>query len=123
MTPSYLSRFFSDRSTTVLLVPFEIVAFILLLEYWTTAIPAAAVIVIMTLCYTVLHLINVRYFGITEMWMSTFKFALMVGLLLYTFVVMVGGNPLHDRFGFHNWKQPVNYSTTVAVKNIKTDSE
>ena len=58
-----------------LLVPYEIAAFNLLLQYWTDKIPAAAVIVILALLYAVLHLINIRYFGITEMFMSTFKIA------------------------------------------------
>lgn len=92
--------------TTALLVPYEIVAFNLLLQYWTDDIPAAAVIVVIGVCYAFLHLINVRYFGITEMCMSSFKLALMFGLLIFTFITMLGGNLLHDRFGFRSWKHP-----------------
>ncbi|ODO01826.1 amino acid transporter [Cryptococcus wingfieldii CBS 7118] len=29
-----------------------------------------------------------------------------MGLLIYTLVVMCGGNPLHDAFGFRYWKDP-----------------
>lgn len=28
---------------------------------------------------------------------------LVVGLLFFTVVAMLGGNPLHDRFGFRYW--------------------
>lgn len=92
---------------TALFVPYELVAFNLLLQYCTDVAPAAAIIVIIAVCYAFLHLINVRIFGITEMAVSTFKIALMVGLLVFTFVTMLGGNPLHDRFGFRYWKNPV----------------
>jgi amino acid permease len=31
----------------------------------------------------------------------------MVGLIMYTFVTMVGGNPNHDAYGFRYWNNPV----------------
>jgi amino acid transporter len=31
---------------------------------------------------------------------------LSIGLILYTFIVMLGGNPLGDRFGFRYWDEP-----------------
>ena len=38
--------------------------------------------------------------------MAFVKILLAIGLILYTLVVMLGGNPLHDRFGFRYWKNP-----------------
>lgn len=34
------------------------------------------------------------------------KVLLITGLLIFTFVAMLGGNPMHDRFGFRYWKNP-----------------
>jgi yeast amino acid transporter len=34
------------------------------------------------------------------------KVILIVGLLMFTFVTMLGGNPLGDRFGFRYWRDP-----------------
>lgn len=31
---------------------------------------------------------------------------LIIGLLIFTFIVMLGGNPLGDRFGFRYWRDP-----------------
>lgn len=31
---------------------------------------------------------------------------LIIGLLMMTFIVMLGGNPKHDRIGFRYWKDP-----------------
>ena len=39
--------------------------------------------------------------------MSIFKVFLMTGLIVYTFITMVGGNPHHDVYGFRYWKDPV----------------
>lgn len=33
----------------------------------------------------------------------------MLGLMMYTFVTMVGGNPHHDPYGFRYWNNPVRF--------------
>jgi amino acid transporter len=38
--------------------------------------------------------------------MSAGKVLLMLGLFVFTFVVMLGGNPIKDRFGFRFWRDP-----------------
>lgn len=35
----------------------------------------------------------------------------MVGLMFYTFITMVGGNPDHDAYGFRYWDDPVGRSS------------
>ena len=42
----------------------------------------------------------------TVVWLALGKVLLALGLIVYTFITMVGGNPLHDRFGFRYWKNP-----------------
>jgi yeast amino acid transporter len=53
-----------------------------------------------------LNLVSVRYFGIAEFYLSIFKVILIIGLLFFTFITMLGGNPLHDRYGFRYWNHP-----------------
>jgi len=48
----------------------------------------------------------VKYYGESEFWLSIGKVILIVGLIVYTFITMLGGNPLHDRFGFRYWRDP-----------------
>lgn len=43
--------------------------------------------------------------------MALGKVLLIIGLLFYTFIVMLGGNPLGDRFGFRYWKNPGSFNT------------
>lgn len=47
-----------------------------------------------------------KWYGETEFWLALGKVFLIVGLIVYTLVTMLGGNPLHDRFGFRFWSEP-----------------
>lgn len=92
------------------LVPFEVTAANLIIHFWTDAIPTAAVIVIIIVLYAVINLLAVRWYGEAEFWSAVGKVVLIVGLLFFTFVVMVGGNPHHDPFGFRYWKNPGSFA-------------
>ncbi|KAL4783741.1 amino acid permease/ SLC12A domain-containing protein [Aspergillus varians] len=89
-----------------LLVPFEIVALSLMIGYWTDVMPAAAVVVIMMVIYLLLNVISVSWFGAAEFYIGMFKVILALALISYTFITMVGGNPLHDTYGFRYWNKP-----------------
>ena len=88
------------------LVPFEIVAMNIMFTFWTDKIPVEAVIVAMIVLYAILNVVTVRYFGISEFYLSIFKVLLMIGLFFFVFITMLGGNPLHDRYGFRYWSNP-----------------
>lgn len=47
-----------------------------------------------------------KWYGESEFWLSLSKVLLSVGLILFTFITMVGGNPLNDSFGFRYWNDP-----------------
>ncbi|KAJ6468242.1 general amino acid permease AGP2 [Mycena sanguinolenta] len=87
-------------------IPYEIVAFNLMLNFWTDKIPVISVILFMIICYGAINLFAVRFYGESEFWLSIGKVLLILGLLGFTFVVMVGGNPEHHAFGFTNWHVP-----------------
>ncbi|KAJ6000303.1 Amino acid/polyamine transporter I [Penicillium waksmanii] len=115
------------------LVPFEIVAVSLIVNYWTSVIPVAAMNVIVLVLYMyartpihdpkhrqlqlqlqshsnpptrALNVFAVKWYGEAEFWLSLGKVFLSIGLIFYTVVVMLGGNPLGDRFGFRYWNEP-----------------
>ncbi|KAG2416694.1 hypothetical protein HFD88_007910 [Aspergillus terreus] len=87
-------------------IPYEITAIHVLLGYWTDKVPVAVVVVVCLVIYAVLNGVTVKYFGISEFYLSIFKIFLMLGLMMYTFVTMVGGNPRHDAYGFRYWNNP-----------------
>ncbi|SCZ93861.1 BZ3500_MvSof-1268-A1-R1_Chr6-3g08930 [Microbotryum saponariae] len=92
----------------VALAIFEIVAFGVVIGFWesTRRISAAVFISILIVAYIALNIWNTRFFGNAEFGFAIGKVLLITGLLLFTFIAMLGGNPLHDRFGFRYWKNP-----------------
>ncbi|KAL4778371.1 amino acid permease/ SLC12A domain-containing protein [Aspergillus varians] len=88
------------------MVPFEITACNLVIHYWSSAVPLPAMIVIILTLYVLLNVFAVRWYGEAEFWLALSKVLLSVGLILFTFITMVGGNPIHDRFGFRYWNDP-----------------
>ncbi|KAJ7087825.1 general amino acid permease AGP2 [Mycena epipterygia] len=103
------------------LVPFEVTAFNLVLQFWTDKIPIAAVIVFVLVSYALLNLFAVGWYGESEFWLAVGKVVLAVGLMSFTFVTMIGGNPLHDTYGFRNWDHSKVAGAPFA-ENIKTGS-
>ncbi|KAL0571212.1 general amino acid permease agp2 [Marasmius crinis-equi] len=85
------------------MVPFEMTAFDIVLHFWTDKIPLVAVICFLLVSYSLLNFVSVKYYGETEFWLALGKVLLATGLIIFTFVTMVGGNPLHDVYGFRNW--------------------
>ena len=39
----------------------------------------------------------------------------MLGLIMYTFITMVGGNPKGNAYGFAYWEDPVSYSLPATA--------
>ncbi|KAF8969708.1 general amino acid permease AGP2 [Flammula alnicola] len=103
------------------LIPFEIVAFNVVLHFWTDKIPVAAVICIVLVCYSFLNIFAVRYYGESEFWLAIGKTILATGVIVFTFVTMVGGNPLHDVYGFRNW-DPAKVPGAPFAEYMKTGS-
>lgn len=103
------------------LVPYEIVAFNLVLQFWTDKIPVEAVFVFVLVCYILLNFFAVQWYGESEFWLAIGKVVLAVGLIFFTFIVMLGGNPLNDRFGFRYWDSSVIEGAPFA-EYIKTGS-
>lgn len=54
----------------------------------------------------VINITAIKWYGETEFWLALGKVFLIIGLIIYTLVTMLGGNPLHDRFGFRYWNEP-----------------
>ncbi|OAK98564.1 hypothetical protein IQ06DRAFT_20706 [Phaeosphaeriaceae sp. SRC1lsM3a] len=92
------------------LVPFEIVACNVIIGFWSTAVPTGAIIAIVIVLYAAINLMAVKWYGETEFWAAIGKVLLIIGLLIFTFISMLGGNPQKDRYGFRYWKNPGSFT-------------
>lgn len=54
-----------------------------------------------------MNLFAVKWYGESEFWLALGKVILILGLIAFTFVTMLGGNPQGDRYGFRYWRNPV----------------
>ncbi|KAI9892617.1 MAG: hypothetical protein M1814_001310 [Vezdaea aestivalis] len=88
------------------LVPFEMTAVSLIIEFWTDKIPVWGTVLIMLFIFSVLNFTPVSWYGEAEFWLAFGKLLLIVGLILFTFITMLGGNPENDRYGFRYWREP-----------------
>lgn len=74
--------------------------------YWFLDINPGVWIACTLVVVFALNCMAVKYFGEAEFYASILKIFLIFGFLLFTFVVVLGGNPHHDRIGFRYWKNP-----------------
>lgn len=95
-----------------MLVPFSAVSCIHFVRYWSDVIPAGGIIAIVLVLYAILNLTSVQCYGETEFLAAISKVLLIVGLIIFTFIVMLGGNPLGDRFGFRYWIDPATFKAS-----------
>jgi yeast amino acid transporter len=86
-----------------MLVCVEHAAVAAVIQYWNTDInPAVWISISIVVCYT-LNVAAVQWYGESEFIMASTKIILLAGLIMLTFITMVGGNPQHDVYGFRYW--------------------
>ncbi|KAJ4378488.1 hypothetical protein N0V86_006194 [Didymella sp. IMI 355093] len=87
----------------VMLVCTEYSAVATVMQYWNTDVnPAVWIAMTMVVC-VFLNVVAVKWYGESEFVMASTKVLLLIGLVLLTFITMLGGNPQNDRYGFRYW--------------------
>ncbi|OJD31152.1 amino acid permease [Diplodia corticola] len=80
----------------------ELSAVATVMQYWSDVNPAVWIAMALVVCYG-LNVFAVKWYGESEFIFSCTKILLILGLIVLTFITMVGGNPKHDAYGFRNW--------------------
>jgi amino acid transporter len=73
-----------------ILVPFEMTACNVVIHFWSDAVPTGAVIAIVMVLYAFINVMAVKWYGETEFWAALGKMLLIIGLIIYTFITMLG---------------------------------
>ncbi|WYZ34081.1 hypothetical protein EsH8_I_000357 [Colletotrichum jinshuiense] len=91
-----------------ILVPYELVAINLLIDYWSLspAVSPAVWITVLLVMITALNFLPARMFGEAEFWSAGMKILLILGLIFLSVVLFFGGGPNRDMLGFRYWKDP-----------------
>lgn len=92
----------------IIVTPNQLTAGAMVIQYWIPrekANPGIWITVILVVIILI-NLIGVKFFGEIEFWLSFIKIITIIGLIILTLVIALGGGPDHDRRGFRYWKNP-----------------
>lgn len=87
-------------------IPFEVVTVNSIIHFWRDDFSPGIPLAVQVVLYFFINVFGVAIYGEVEFWLSLGKVILAIGLILFTFITMVGGNPKHDAFGFRYWRDP-----------------
>ena len=79
-----------------------------MLQYWVPRekINPGVWIAVASLVITLVNLFRVRLFGKIEFWLSSFKVAVVLGVIFLCMILASGGGPNHDATVFRYWQDP-----------------
>ncbi|KAH7322396.1 AAT family amino acid transporter [Stachybotrys elegans] len=77
------------------------------IQFWDDKTNPAYYLLVLIGLSLILNVVAVRWYGEIEFVTASFKIFLMLGLIMATFITMLGGNPNHDRYGFRHWQTPM----------------
>lgn len=86
-----------------------------MISYWLDAerVNPGVWITVFLILIIAINFFGVRFFGEFEFWLSSFKVIVIVGIILLSLVLALGGGPDHDRKGFRYWKKPGAFNTYI----------
>lgn len=99
----------------IILTPNQLTAAAMVISFWvnTERINPGVWITVFLVIIVAINYFGVRFFGEFEFWLSSFKVIVIIGLILLSFILMLGGGPDHDRKGFRYWKDPGAFATYI----------
>lgn len=79
-----------------------------MIQYWVPPqkVNPGVFIAVFLVVIVSINYFGVRFFGEFEFWLSSIKVLVIVGLIILSLVLALGGGPDHDRKGFRYWKNP-----------------
>ncbi|KAJ5103109.1 Dicarboxylic amino acid permease [Penicillium argentinense] len=99
----------------IILSPNQLTAGALVISYWipTEKVNAGVWITVFLILIVSINYFGVKFFGEFEFWLSSFKVIVILGIILLSFILMLGGGPDHDRKGFRYWRDPGAFNTYI----------
>lgn len=99
-------------------IPFEVTTVNSIIHFWRDDYSPAIPLALQTVLYFIVNVFGVAIYGETEFWLSLGKVILASGLIVFTFITMVGGNPQHDAYGFRYWQDPGPMNTYIHTGDL-----
>jgi len=90
----------------VIVLPAELSAAAILINYWNKSVNNAAWITIFLAVVITINFFGAGVYGECEFIFASIKVITITGLIILGIVLDLGGGPNHDRLGFRYWKNP-----------------
>jgi len=89
-----------------IVLPAELSASAILVNYWTKSVNNAVWITIFLVIVALINMGGGRFYAEFEFWFASIKVVTIVGLILLGIILDAGGGPDHDAIGFRYWRNP-----------------
>lgn len=107
------------------MTPNQLTAVALVIQFWVDRdkVNPGVFIAIFLVAIVCINYFGIRFFGEFEFWLSSFKVLTIIGIIIFSPVLALGGGPDHDRKGFRYWKDPgyVSYLLYLASSGLNTN--
>ncbi|KAM5448775.1 amino acid transporter [Microsporum audouinii] len=99
----------------IIITPNQLTAAALVIQYWVKrdSVNPGVWITIFLIVIVAINYFGIKFFGEFEFWLSSFKVIIILGIMLLTFILALGGGPDHHRKGFQYWKNPGAFNTYI----------
>lgn len=88
------------------LIPLELTAAGLVIDYWITSINVAVWITILLIIILLINFFGVRGYGEIEFLLSAIKVVAVIGFIILGIILIAGGGPNHRYIGGKYWRDP-----------------
>jgi yeast amino acid transporter len=86
----------------IIVTPNQLTAAALVIQYWVDRdrVNPGVFIAVFFVVIVCINYFGIRFFGEFEFWLSSIKVTVIVGVIILSLVLALGGGPDHDRKGF-----------------------
>ncbi|KAJ6441625.1 Proline-specific permease [Purpureocillium lavendulum] len=89
-----------------IILAYEITAASIVINYWPNNVHSAVWITIIIVVIITLNFSPVGIYAESEFWFASMKVLMLIGLLILSVVLVLGGGPSRERLGFRYWENP-----------------
>ncbi|KAM0323964.1 hypothetical protein ACHAQA_008546 [Verticillium albo-atrum] len=92
----------------IIVTPNQLTAAALVIQYWVDRedVNPGVFIAIFLVVIICINYFGIKFFGEFEFWLSSIKVITIVGIILFSLILALGGGPDKDTKGFRYWKEP-----------------
>ena len=92
----------------IITTPNQLTAGALVIQYWVDRdrINPGVFIAVFWIAIVCINYFGIKFLGEFEFWLSSIKVVVIIGVILLSLILALGGGPDHDRKGFRYWRNP-----------------